>query len=156
MLDCCSAGAEGTHYNAGNNVAAAANNEDMMSVHSSSSRSVASASVANAATRKGKRGVAKVAKTPSSTAGLKLKKRSSNVSSGNVSMISGTSGQTIYRKNKAMKELQAADAISSMDDFAHGTAMFMPGSSTEIVHPSTSKFSSNLITKTTSLSIKKH
>lgn len=43
-----------------------------------------------------------------------------------------------------------------MDDFAQGTAMFMPGSSTEIVQPTPSaKFTSNLITRTTSLSIKK-
>lgn len=121
MLD-YSAGGEGSHFapsnqaylplkQAGNN--GVYNNEDMMSVHSS--RSVASAATKSAAassvSKRGKRGVAAAAravKTPLAAVGgeLKLKKRSSNVSSGEISMMSGTSGgQTIYRKNKAMKEL---------------------------------------------------
>jgi hypothetical protein len=40
---------------------------------------------------------------------LRLKKKPSNVSM-------GSSHSTVYRKNKAIKELQAADANDSMDD----------------------------------------
>lgn len=57
------------------------------------------------------------------------------------SVLSSTPASSIYRKNKAMKEMQAADALDSMDDFEE--ASFVPGSSTEILiskkQPSTRK-----------------
>lgn len=58
---------------------------------------------------------------------LRLKKKASTISSHSSSTVN--THTSVYRKNKAMKELHAAD--DSMDEL--GQTTFAPGSSTELV-----------------------
>jgi hypothetical protein len=153
-------------------------NDEVLSVHSSSSRSIAS-------TLKGKRGQKAATKQVSKACGggmapktPRLLKHSTSETSLASSAVSQTervtperraekqaAGNSIHRKNRALREFNKGASVS-MDDVDSNSmpllspsslsATFMPGSSTQLlgVRPTTNA-SNLIITSTTSHSIKK-